>query len=241
MIQAALNGGRSRRFHPRLPCTPAELAREAKGAVDAGAACLHIHPRDDQDLQSLEPAVIARALEAVRAAVPGTPVGVSTGRWIAPGGETRHDCIRAWTVLPDYVSVNLCEEDSAAVIALAHARGIKVEAGVWSPADVDRLVAHPEADKCLRILVEINEQPVDEALRVLDRTLDRIARSGLRLPLLAHGLDRSFWPVHRAVTAAGIDARAGLEDGALLPSGAVARDNAALIAAASAFVQDRAA
>lgn len=241
MIQAALNGGRPRRFHPRLPCTPTELAREAFGAVGAGAACLHIHPRAADDTESLAAPVIAQALEAVRAAVPGTPVGVSTGRWIAPGGAARHDCIRAWTVLPDYVSVNIIEEDSADVISLAVARGIGVEAGVWSPADVERFSEHPDAGRCLRILVEINEQSVSEALRVLDLTLMRIDTLGLKLPLLVHGLDKAFWPLHRAATSAGFDTRAGLEDGALLPTGAVAPDNAALIAAARTFVQDQAA
>ncbi|WP_181707817.1 3-keto-5-aminohexanoate cleavage protein [Chthonobacter rhizosphaerae] len=239
MIQAALNGGRSRRFHPAVPCTPAELARAAAAAVEAGAACLHIHPRDAADRESLDPAVIAPALEAVRRAVPGTPVGVSTGRWIAPGGEARHDAIRRWTVLPDYVSVNLIEPDSAEVISLALAGGIGVEAGVWSPADVDRLAAHKDAGRCLRLLMEINEQDPADAIAVFEATLARADQRGIRLPILAHGLDAGFWAVHAAAMARGLDTRAGLEDCAFRPTGAVARDNADAIAAALTFRHDR--
>lgn len=239
MIQAALNGGRSRRFHSAVPCSPAEIAREAAAAVAAGAGSLHIHPRDREDRESLDPDVIASALEAVRQAVPGTPVGVSTGAWIPPGGAARHDAIRAWTVLPDYVSVNLMEPDSAAVIALALQRGIGVEAGVWSPGDVDLLAAHPDAGRCLRLLVEINEQDVGEALAAFRATLARADHHGLTLPVLAHGMDAGFWPVHAAAMALGLDTRAGLEDCVFLPNGALARDNADAIAAALAFRHDR--
>lgn len=241
MIQAALNGGRSRRFHPAVPVTPEELAREARAAVAAGAACLHVHPRGADERESLEPRVIAAALKAIRAAVPGTPVGVSTGRWIPPGGEARHAAIAGWTEKPDYVSVNLIEPDAPEVIALALKSGIAVEAGVWSPADVDRLATLPEAGACLRILVEINEQPEDDALRVLEATLARIRSRGLAAPLLVHGLDASLWPVHRVALARGLDVRTGLEDGALLPNGSVASGNGALVAAALQFGHDRAA
>lgn len=238
LIQAALNGARPRRFHTALPCTARELAREAAAAVSAGAGLLHIHPRGPDDRETLAPAAIAEALTAVRAAVPSVPVGVSTGDWIAPGGAARRAEIAAWTVLPDYVSVNLSEADAAEVIHLAGTRGIGVEAGLSSPADVDRLAGLGEAARCLRILVEINEQDPVDALRVLDRTLERIATHRLDRPLIVHGLDAGFWPVNRVAAGRGLALRAGLEDCGLLPSGAVAAGNGALVAATRQLMQD---
>jgi hypothetical protein len=55
------------------------------------------------------------------------PVGIGTGAWIAPGGRGRHRHINAWSVVPDYCSVSLNEQDAVEVIGLLHARGIGIE------------------------------------------------------------------------------------------------------------------
>src|SRR5438046_2350722 len=65
------------------------------------------------------------------------PVGVSTGWWIAPRGRARQQLIRAWQVLPDYVSINLIEEDAAEIIDVVLGKGVGVEAGLWSPRDAE--------------------------------------------------------------------------------------------------------
>ena len=79
MLQACLNGGRDKSFHAATPLTPSELAADARAVVEAGAQQLHIHSRDAVGRESLHPDDTARALEAIRASVPGIPVGVSTG------------------------------------------------------------------------------------------------------------------------------------------------------------------
>ena len=145
MLQACLNGDRARADHPAVPLTADELARDAAAVVVAGARELHVHPRGADGLESLEASDIAAALGAIRLAVPGTPVGVSTRAPIRPGDRARHASMRAWTMLPDYVSVNLIEEDAPEVIALMAEMGVRVEAGLWSPADAARFVALPDA------------------------------------------------------------------------------------------------
>ena len=47
LIVAALNGTRDRKVAKKLPYTPAEIAKEAKRAVDAGAGVVHVHARRD--------------------------------------------------------------------------------------------------------------------------------------------------------------------------------------------------
>ncbi len=237
MLQACLNGGRSKQFNAALPCTADELARDADSVVRLGAAELHVHPRDRAGKESLHPDDIAAALQAIRASVPGTPVGVSTGWWIAPVGRARHQHIRDWRVLPDYVSVNLIEEDAPEIIALVRGKGIGVEAGVWSVRDARRFVDFAGARQCLRVLIEINEQDPAVGLRVAKDIVAILDEADLRLPRLLHGADATMWPLYRAALAWRLDARIGLEDGGTLPTGEQAGGNAALIQAAQALAR----
>lgn len=235
MLQACLNGGRSRDFHPAVPLSADELATDAKAVIAAGAQQIHLHVRGNDGKESLHPDDVARTLAAVRSAVPGVPLGLSTGWWISPKGRARQEHIRAWQILPDYVSINLIEEDSAEVIDLAQSKGIGVEAGIWSPADAAKFIAHPAARRCLRVLIEINEQDLSAGMAACRGIMALLDRAGVGLPRLLHGLDATVWDFYRETLAQGLDARIGLEDGKHLPSGAVADGNPALIRAAVAL------
>lgn len=232
MLQACLNGGRTRDFHPLVPYTAAELAIDARRSVAAGARELHIHPRRADGEESLDPDDVAKALLAIRTNVPGTPVGLSTHWRIPPSGKERQQPIEQWNVLPDYVSVNLIEEDAAEVISLVLSKGIGVEAGIWSVSDAERFVALPDAKKCLRVLIEINEQDVDEGFAAATGIISVLKRAKVRHPVLLHGDEASVWPMFKEAMARGYDSRIGLEDGNLLPSGKTATDNAAIVRAA---------
>ena len=237
MLQACLNGGRTRAFHLAVPYSADELSADAWAVVSSGAHELHIHPRGADGLESLEAGDIAAALEAVRRSVPGIPVGVSTGAWIRPRGRARQRSIRGWSALPDYVSVNLVEDDAAEVIAFAVERGIGVEAGLRSVRDVERFLALPHAPRCLRALIEIFEQDEAEALTVARAVLARLEEARSPLPRLLHGSEATMWSLYREALRLGLDARIGLEDGNLLPSGETASGNADQIAAAAAMAR----
>ena len=236
MLQACLNGSRDKGFNPATPCTAAELASDARAVVEAGAQELHVHPRDELGRETLQPRETAEALLAIRASVPGVPIGVSTGYWIAPGGYARHAAIGAWRALPDYVSVNLIEGDAPEVMAIAIEKGIGVEAGVWSVSDAERFVRLPIAQRCLRVLVEINEQDVAEGRKVAEAIFDVLDQSGARIPRLLHGCDATKWAIYRDAIRLKLDLRIGFEDGDTLPSGKKATTNADLIRAARALL-----
>ncbi len=232
-LQACLNGGRSPRDHPAVPVTPAALARDAVAVRRAGAECLHLHPRDPRGRESLAAADVAAALDAVRAAVPGMPVGISTGAWIAPGGPARLAVMRAWTVLPDYVSVNLHEPEAEAVVALMQARGVGVEAGVWTRVAATHFVATRLPRYSLRVLVEITAQDPQVAAEEAGAVLATLRQAGIAVPVLLHGEGAGVWPMLRLAAAQGLATRVGFEDGKELPGGAIAASNAALVAAAA--------
>lgn len=61
LLKACLNGARAQAEHPAIPVTLAEIAHEARRAVDAGAGAIHVHPRGPDGRESLEPTACAAA------------------------------------------------------------------------------------------------------------------------------------------------------------------------------------
>jgi hypothetical protein len=118
-----------------VPITPSELAQDGRSAIDAGAVALHIHPRASDGGETLTPEHIAAALTAVRAACPGIPIEVSTAAWIEGDVARRLARVRSWTELPDSAGVNFGEPGAAELATTLLARGIGVEAGLFSAAD----------------------------------------------------------------------------------------------------------
>jgi uncharacterized protein (DUF849 family) len=226
MLQAALNGDRTRADHPAVPLTPAELAADAAACVAAGASAFHIHPRAADGRETLDPAIVDATVRTVREAAGGAPVGVSTAAWIEPDLERRLALIGAWAE-PAYASVNLSEEGHAEVARVLLANGIGIEAGVWSVEDADRLAAAGFADRLTRVLVE----PSNATPPLLEAIHAALDRHGITAPRLQHSDGEAAWPTLTAAIAAGLDTRIGLEDVLHLPDGQLAADNAALVAA----------
>ena len=232
LIQACLNGARSSAEHPALPCTPAELARSAAVAVRSGAGSLHVHPRAADGSQSLAPADIDAAVTALRAACPGTPLGLSTLYSILPDPQRRVAAVRQWTARPDFVSVNIGEPGTAALCAALRDAGIGIEIGLATAADAEAYLELELGASCVRILLEPEEPTAEAALvtvaaieRVLDAAADRTQR-------LLHGQDQTAWPLLEAAIGRGYATRIGFEDVLTLPDGTPAMDNAALLEAA---------
>ena len=232
MLQACLNGGRTRAEAPSVPLTPKDLARDALAAREAGADELHIHPRNLAGSETLAPADVGAALKAIRTAVPGMPVGLGTGAWIAPGGVKRHAHMQAWEELPDYVSVNLNESDAPQVISMMHARGIGVEAGVWSVADAKRLSREVPKTSILRVLIEMPDAQGPTVRTEAARCIEMLRTRGITAPILLHGAEQSAWPCVIEAARLGYDTRIGFEDVLDLPGGTPAPSNAALVACA---------
>jgi len=213
--------------------TAAAIAADATAAVAAGADALHIHPKDAAGRDTLEPEVVAAVLEAVRAAVPGVPVGLTTGAQAAPGPAERIDLVRGWAVRPDFASVNWHEPGSPELAEALLGMGIGVEPGLWQPAAVSAWRAWPQRADCVRVLLEITEDlPPDEAVAAARLLLTALGPDTGSIPVLLHGEGTSAWPVFGVAVREGLQARIGLEDSLLLPDGSPARGNADLVTAA---------
>lgn len=236
MLVACLNGTHDPGAHSALPVTAAAVAEDTRRAVEAGAAEVHVHPRDDAGRQSLHPGVVTEVVSAVRAASPGTPISLTTIASAEPDVERRLALVASWTVLPDSVTVNVNEAGSAELVRLFAARGVAVEAGLWTPADAESFVDSQLPLSCQRVLVEPMDRTVEDALVTAEAVLAILDKAGVRLPRQLHGTGATAWPVLDAALARGLDVRMGLEDCFTLPDGSPAPDNAALVRAAAARV-----
>ncbi len=234
LIKAAINGSRTVEEHAFVPVTPQQQAAESAAAVAAGAGAIHVHVRCADGGESLSPDDVARALEAIRAARPGVPVGVSTGSWIVTDVERRLALIRAWEVLPDFASVNVHEEGAVRVMRLLIEKGVGVEAGVWNARAAEAWVGSGLAGECLRVLIEPGEEPGDARAKLeeIEAALGPDSR-----PRLLHGLDGSAWEMVALAARRGYDTRIGFEDTLRLPDGIYAQSNAALVRAAFSIVE----
>jgi uncharacterized protein (DUF849 family) len=237
VLQAALNGDRTKAAHSATPVSVEELAQDAAACVAAGARAIHLHPRDPEGRETLEAVLVDEVVTKVRAAC-GVPVGVTTSAEIEPDPERRLGLVRAWRA-PDYASVNLSEAGATKVMKALVEAGVGIEAGVWTAEDAARLAASGLSGRVTRILVEPGElQLQDSEAKTADalglvedihRALDRL---GLKSPRLQHGDGEVTWVLLMDAVRRGIDTRIGLEDTLRGSTGELAADNEALVRAA---------
>lgn len=233
MLQVCLNGTRRPEESPWVPVTAGELAAEARRAVDAGAQDVHLHPKDGRGRDTLEAAVVADAVQAVREAVgPRVRVGVTTGAWTESDPRRRARLIESWTTLPDHASVNWHEEGADLVARAVTDRGVGIEAGLFSGTAGPRaFLASPFVDRALRVLAEITGTPAGQAADTARGMVRRLS-AAVPAPVLLHGEDDAAWPVLETAAVLGLDTRIGLEDVLSLPDGSPAEGNAPLVTAA---------
>lgn len=235
LIQAALNGDRTRDEHARVPLTRDELARDAAACVMTGAGAIHLHPRDANGRETLDPSIVDDVVINARSAC-GVPVGVTTGEWIEPDLDRRLALVRAWRA-PDYSSVNLSEPGSIEVIRALLDAGVGIEAGVWTVEDAELLLSSGLAGKVTRILVEPGEQQVgsdaERGLTLVNEIHATLDRHDVTAPRLQHGDGAITWPLLIDAIRHGIDTRVGLEDTLRGPDGEITVGNEALVCAAA--------
>lgn len=229
-VKACINGARTPDQHPHLPVTPEQLAAEAVAAHGAGAKAVHMHPKNADGVDSLLPGEVDAAVAAVRHAVPGLPLGVTTGFWALPDAAQRLRAVESWTVLPDFASLNWHEPGSPELARLLLSRGLGVEVGIFHAEAAQSWAAASDiAPHCMRVMIELG---ADGDVETADELIALVTAAGSPAPVLLHGLDESCWPLLQHAGVRGVQTRIGMEDTLALPDGSVAPGNAALVAAA---------
>ena len=228
-VKACINGARTPDQHPNLPVTPDQLAAAAVAAHQAGAQAVHMHPKTAGRRRLAARRCGGAAVQAVRAAVPGLPLGVTTGFWALPDADARLRAVDGWTVLPDFASLNWHEPGSEELAHVLLGKGLGVEIGLFHAEAAASWARSDLAQHCMRVMIELQ---ADADVALADDMLDRVLAVGSPAPVLLHGLDESCWPLLEHAGVRGVQTRIGMEDTLTLPDGSVAPDNAALVSAA---------
>jgi uncharacterized protein (DUF849 family) len=227
LLQVALNGGLTKDDHPAVPVSPEELADDTVACVQAGARAFHLHPRDAQGRERLDPEVVDEVVIKVREAC-GVPVGVTTGAWIEPDLPRRLELVRAWQA-PDYATVNLSEPGATEIMKALIGAEIGIEAGVRTVADAELLARSGLADSLLRICVEPTAISPAEAVAFVEEIHVVLDAAGLTAPRLQHGDGEAAWAVLADAVRRGLGTRIGLEDTLHEPGGELTTGNEGLV------------
>src|ERR671935_873684 len=237
LLEVALNGHRTPAEHPAIPRTPAELAREARASVDAGAEVLHVHAYEGGE-ETLAAEPCAAMLRAIRAACPGVPISQTTALYIAGDDpERRPALIAGWQDLPELVTANQGEEGIVELCEHLLGRGVGIEAGLLSVADAEAYVESPVAAGCTPVLVEPLDADPDAAVAHAEVMENVLAAAGVTLEQVHHGDLVASWAVSERGARRGHGIRTGLEDTTVMPDGTPAPDNATLVREAKLFFQ----
>lgn len=230
----ALNGGLTKSDHTATPISIEELASDAARCVAAGAQLVHLHPRDGEGRETLEPSVVDEVVSRVRHAC-GVPVGVTTERWIESDLDRRLHLVSRWRSA-DFTSVNVSEHGAFELMRTLVRIGVGIEAGVWSPEDAERLGASGLGPHVTRVLVEPGTLQVgssrEAALQMVDDIHKILDEFGLTVPRLQHGDGDVTWTLIEDAVRRGIDTRVGFEDTLYGPDGELASGNVTLVRAA---------
>jgi uncharacterized protein (DUF849 family) len=239
IVQVTVNGPFGRDRHPRVPVTCDEIKRDVAACTRAGARSFHIHTRDAAGAESLSPddvaAMVVAARQGAEESGSDVEIGLTTGAWIVPDLGARLAMIGGWVGV-DCATVNVSEEGFEHVMAAMLEAGVGIDVGIWAMEDVRRFERSGFLPHVARISVELGTGPPyhlsgDPTAHAAEihAALDGI---GVTVPRLEHGDEEWTWPLVKDAFRRGWATRVGFEDSVFLPDGSLARDNAALVAAA---------
>jgi 3-keto-5-aminohexanoate cleavage enzyme len=259
IITAALTGVlATREQSPAIPYTPEEIGEEARRSVEAGAAIVHIHARQDDGRPAYDVATYRRIDQEVRRRCPQVIINYSTGA-IGISRQERVGHIRA--LKPDMAALNMGSMNYAIYSSKAKA------------FYHDHVFANPFSD--IRFFLEaMNEAGTRPEMECFDAGHINNARPLIDLGLLRPpfqfslimgvlggipgttkslvnqadalpdgsfwqviGIGRRQWSLAAAAITMGGNFRVGLEDNLYLPDGRLAQSNGESVAKAVELVR----
>ena len=250
ILMCAPNGARKTHSdHPALPIRPTELADCADSILDAGAAIIHLHVRDEDDGHSLDVDRYRNAIDAIRDRVgEDLVIQVTTEACGIYRPEQQIAIVRE--LQPEAVSLALkefcpdraAESEASIFFHELDERRALAQYILYSPDEVERFVRLQEAG--------VIPERAAFVLFVLGRYSDNLTGVPQELDRFVTALgDHAEWAVccfgrteQEAVARAAKmhgHARVGFENNLLLPDGSIANSNADLVRIAADSRGDR--
>ena len=196
-----------------MPCSPQELAAAAREAVAAGAGAAHFHVRAADERESLDADDVARAVSAVRAAIPGDAIWRE--HWIVDGAGCAGASREGGGVesVPGFASVNFNEEGGDCVGRKCCCRKAWASrqgwAACWRRRNFWRASWRRAADG---FCWSRSSRRSNAALAVVAKIEALLRGAGIALPIILHGVGRTAWELIDVAARRGYDTRIGIED-----------------------------
>jgi 3-keto-5-aminohexanoate cleavage enzyme len=259
VVTCALTGVLANRKQcPTLPYTPVEIAEEAKRAHDAGAACVHIHARNDDGSPTFSPATFAKIKEETRKRCP-IILNFSTGTILEDVSE---QCTYVRESRPEIAALNMGTmnyskysrgrkqfdfdmvfpnryEKIGALLAAMNEAGVKPELecfdsghtnGIWPLLDMGLLKPPLQFSFIVNVLGGIPAHVESLQLQT------KIMPPGSEWEVI--GISHGAWRMLATALVLGGNIRCGLEDHLYLPSGEMAKSNGDLVEVAVRMTRD---
>jgi len=241
IVMSAPNGARRHRAqHPNLPVTPDELADCAQSVLEAGAAIIHIHIRDDFEGHSLDARRYRDALRAIRDRIQDRlVVQVTTESCDTYTPQQQMELVRE--LRPEAVSVALREllphpeliKDVRDFSTWSRANGVMVQCILHTPDDASRYselrnrgVLGDESNFVLFVLGSYS-MAIDGLPEDIEIYRSNIADESVFWSVCCFGSREN--DAARLAAQSGGHARVGFENNLNMPDGSLAPDNAALV------------
>lgn len=229
LIKIALNGARPKKQNKFIPQSLDEIGKEVKLLFENGHKIFHIHCYDEKGNESLNPVDVNNLVSLVKSISPEIQIGISSGDWIEPDLAKRKSYIKAWVHLPDFISVNMIEDDAIEISELLISKGVKIEAGLNEKKAAEKFVESGLYKICFRILLEPEPEILKEAIECINELEEVLDKNGVEVPRLLHGFNSVSWEILREAKRRGYDSRIGMEDTIYLENGEPVKGNLELI------------
>jgi len=229
LIKIALNGARPKKQNKFIPQLLSEIEQEVKLLYENGNKVFHIHCYDEDGNESLKPNDVNKLVSLVKNISSEIQIGISSGDWIEPDLEKRKSYIKAWKNIPDFISVNMIEDDAIEISKLLLSKGVKIEAGINEKKAAEVFVESDLTKDCYRILIEPEPEELALALETIDEIEEVLNKHGVEIPRLLHGFNSVSWEILKEAKRRGYDSRIGMEDTIYTENGEMVKSNLELI------------
>ena len=229
LIKIALNGARPKKQNKYIPQSLNEIGEEVKLLFENGHKIFHIHCYDENGNESLKPKDVNNLVSLVKSISPEIQIGISSGDWIEPDLAKRKNYIKGWTNVPDFISVNIIEDDAIEISELLISKGVKIEAGLNEKKAAEKFVESGLYKNCLRVLIEPEPEKLNEAIKCINEIEEVLDKNGVKVPRLLHGFNSVSWDILREAKRRGYDSRIRMEDTIYLENEEGVKSNLELI------------
>jgi uncharacterized protein (DUF849 family) len=239
LLKIALNGARPKTENKNIPRTIEEIAAQVKDVFNFGYNVFHIHCYNQQGVESLVPGDVEKLVTSVKQISQDIQIGISTGDWIEPDLKKRINYINNWNVMPDFVSVNMIEDNVHEICSALIKRGVLIEAGLNELQAAEIFINSGIEPYCTRILVEPESEILDEAIKTVNEIENVLNNNNSKTRRLLHGFNAVSWPLLREAKKRGYDSRIGIEDTIYDENGKMINSNLELIMSADKILKDK--